>query len=598
MATVFQQLTEGTGDLADWSSTSGTVTVDTTNVSQTATRAIKCDSTASNLKALAVKTTSGVSAQGRCSFYFRADTNLPSADARIFALATGVGGVVSISLLTTGQLRLTISSETVTSASSLSVDTQYRICLAYTRASSAVYEVRVFVNGSQVITKTDSGGSGLWSSTIDRFSVGWGDISSGSFVPGASRVCHFHNVYYDDSSALTDTGNICLTNKFPAAVNTNSFDTTIGTGTNRWDYVDERPVSETNGLQHAASSDVQENFTLQTAAQGDVDISAGTLIARTAWLWAKRGSNGTAVAIATTVTHTSNNPTTTATTTAFSPAVNDVMIAAVTSRDSTGAGTLAVSDSVEGAWTKFANSTDHKATLWWKRAGSTTSRTVTVANAVGSVAMRVTTFSGCITSGNAYADVIVDPNASGNEVQTGITPTNASSMVLATVHNYNNDNTITSPSLANVGGTMSFDERTSTGGSDCAVALCYEVTMQTAATGDFTWTQATDGVTYSILFTLVPQDPVIDVGLPDLMDNGTEKEMTLATTSAVYTNLTDSASYPSNAAGIGIRSSGTAVDTYLYECGTVIAYTPGAVVVTMPSRLAIIQTAVHRSFNW
>jgi len=57
------------------------------------------------------------------------------------------------------------------------------------------------------------------------------------------------------------------------------------------------------------------------------------------------------------------------------------------------------------------------------------------------------------------------------------------------------------------------------------------------------------------------------------MDNGSESAITLTTAPALYTLLTASASYPSNAAGIGIRSSTTA-NTFLYECGTLIAYTP------------------------
>jgi hypothetical protein len=61
-----------------------------------------------------------------------------------------------------------------------------------------------------------------------------------------------------------------------------------------------------------------------------------------------------------------------------------------------------------------------------------------------------------------------------------------------------------------------------------------------------------------------------------IMDNGTEFPITLTTSSALYTHCTTSAGYPSNAAGIGARSSTTA-NTFLYECGTLIAYiTPAA----------------------
>ena len=70
------------------------------------------------------------------------------------------------------------------------------------------------------------------------------------------------------------------------------------------------------------------------------------------------------------------------------------------------------------------------------------------------------------------------------------------------------------------------------------------------------------------------------VGDPKIMVNGTEYSVTLSTSNALYTKCVDSASYPSNAAAIGMRSSGTTADTYLYECGMLVAYTetPSAII--------------------
>src|SRR5687768_14735026 len=75
---------------------------------------------------------------------------------------------------------------------------------------------------------------------------------------------------------------------------------------------------------------------------------------------------------------------------------DDLLFLVVTSRDSTGAGTLGVTDNDTGgnAWSKIGNSTDHKATLWYKRATSgSASKTVTVANCVGSAAGVLKAFS-------------------------------------------------------------------------------------------------------------------------------------------------------------------------------------------------------------
>src|SRR5687768_16343043 len=91
----------------------------------------------------------------------------------------------------------------------------------------------------------------------------------------------------------------------------------------------------------------------------------------------------------------------------------------VTSRDSTGAGTLTVTDNDTGgnAWVKLANSTDHKASFWGKRATSgTAGKTVTVSNAVGSLSFALVIFTGAIASGDWWANLVVETNISGNEV--------------------------------------------------------------------------------------------------------------------------------------------------------------------------------------
>ncbi len=70
------------------------------------------------------------------------------------------------------------------------------------------------------------------------------------------------------------------------------------------------------------------------------------------------------------------------------------------------------------------------------------------------------------------------------------------------------------------------------------------------------------------------KETVGGLGTPKLMDNGTETAVVLTTAAALYTVITDSALYPGNAAGIGMRSANAAAGTFLYECGTLIAYIP------------------------
>ncbi len=57
-----------------------------------------------------------------------------------------------------------------------------------------------------------------------------------------------------------------------------------------------------------------------------------------------------------------------------------------------------------------------------------------------------------------------------------------------------------------------------------------------------------------------------------IIANGNTVAITLTTSAAIYTAVTTSASYPSDPAGIGMSSTGTVDDTFLYDCGMIIAY--------------------------
>lgn len=209
------------------------------------------------------------------------------------------------------------------------------------------------------------------------------------------------------------------------------------------------------------------------------------------------------------------NPTTSCSVTVDAAvATDDVLFLTVTSRDSTGAGTLSVTDNDTGgnAWAKIGNSTDHKATLWYKRATSATAgKTVTVNNAVGSVSCVLKAFSGASKATVPYANIAVEPNASADESHASFTPSGSDSMVCASVHNYNNDDAVTSLSFATLGA-LTTTEKQSTGGSDCANIFGHKAQTGSAATGTLTWAQ-TDGTSYSITWTISPEiAPAVPVG--------------------------------------------------------------------------------------
>src|SRR6185436_4896618 len=61
-------------------------------------------------------------------------------------------------------------------------------------------------------------------------------------------------------------------------------------------------------------------------------------------------------------------------------------------------------------------------------------------------------------------------------------------------------------------------------------------------------------------------------GTPKLTLNGIDYAVTLTTSPATYRKSITTDAYPSSAAAIGMVSSGTADDTFLYECGVIVAY--------------------------
>lgn len=246
------------------------------------------------------------------------------------------------------------------------------------------------------------------------------------------------------------------------------------------------------------------------------------------------------------------NPTTSFTVTVPSQVLtDDLLFLTVTSRDSTGAGTLAVTDNDTGGntWTKIGNSTDHKITLWYKRATSgTASKTVTVSNAVGSSSGVLKAFSGASVAATPYSNIVVESNASGDEAHAGFTPDVADSMVCAAVANYANDNAVTSLSFATLGATTA-TEKLSTGGSDCGNIFGHALQSGgPTGTGDLTWAQ-TNGTTYSMTWAIKPQ-----VAYTLTADSGSFSESGAAATPRAARQLAaTSGAYTVSGSAAGVR---------------------------------------------
>lgn len=215
----------------------------------------------------------------RVSCRFRFDATHTSA--RRILQISGTGGIVFKVALSAGAspvLQLLDFDNNATSGSTpLAIDTWHRIGLAFNGAANNL-DVKLFLDAVEEVSvnldNTDD-------STPLHLQYGW------IIPPGTDKLCWFDQIYVDDGSDLTDPNPPPLTAKTPGAVNDDNFDTTGGTGA-----VNERPLSETNFRQHAASTQVSQNYTLQTAGTGDIDLSSASIGGYMGWVWAKKSEAG------------------------------------------------------------------------------------------------------------------------------------------------------------------------------------------------------------------------------------------------------------------------------------------------------------------
>lgn len=95
-------------------------------------------------------------------------------------------------------------------------------------------------------------------------------------------------------------------------------------------------------------------------------------------------------------------------------------------------------------------------------------------------------------------------------------------------------------------------------------------TLQTAAVGDVDLTG--NFIIGYMGWIWAKKGPGDDGDLPALIVNNTVQPIILTASPKLFRLPVTSSAYPSHAAGIGMRSNEEAADTFLYECGVVIAY--------------------------
>jgi hypothetical protein len=175
---------------------------------------------------------------------------------------------------------------------SITANAWHHICVSYRIVSATNFEFRCYVNGVLASTGTYTTNALVRTNST---SVMWLlDADT-----GANNSMWVDDIYIDDVSDLSDTGDIRVTAKRPFSNGgTNSFDTTTSTSSSGYGsgnaiYVNERPLVTTGARRHNATSTAAETFGIEGVAAGDVDLTGATIVGRQAWVHASGVSTDT-----------------------------------------------------------------------------------------------------------------------------------------------------------------------------------------------------------------------------------------------------------------------------------------------------------------
>lgn len=534
---------------------SGTITADST-VTRRGTRSWKLDTTGTATSAAIARSgvcsDSGGCISGRVNF----PSVTPAVTVPVLVIANSGGTAVwQLRLKTNSTLDVNpVGGTPVSGTTVIKANKWYRFSMSWVATSTTVFEIRIFIDGVLEATAKNSGTLTGVGASIARF------VSNGT--AGANWVQYMDEMYVDDRIDLSDTGNIGVTAKLPNANNTNNFNTAVGAApANRWTNVNERPDSTTNGWEETTVTATQENYGIESAKQGDYDITNFNLVARMAWISSKRGTPA-----ATLSAHANNTGAAVGTTMTLGPiAVTAGQLMVVAFADRVGGGTPTIADNLDGnAWTTLGPTTSTvRLTSYYKVATTTGNLTATL-TFTSSSAKRA----GAIGSFTFTSGYVIDTHPADNTDAT--TPFDCpSSGVLAQASEivFGSRANATTGTLAATAPNLIVDTAATTGGSSTGVGLCYQVVNATTAVAPQMTGTSAAGVDATFSFKLGT-----GIGDPKIMNNGTETSVVLTTSNVFYYNIVNDTNYPSNAAVVGMRASGDDADTFLYECGVMIAY--------------------------
>lgn len=273
--------------------TTGTVTSDSTQ-SEDGPRSIKANVTTSGGTAHAATPNSTVQDAGALiSCWIRISTASP-ATAGAIIIVTGVNdgtGILALGLNTNGTLQLGGRGTTAKNGSTvLSANTWYRISLGYIITSSTSWSAVAYINGVSEVSTSNTDGT-LTATGSSGCSFGMSSSVIGSFGTPPVMTVWVDSIYIDNRTDKSDCGNVHVTAKRPNANGTsNQFTTQIGSGGSGYGsghspQVNEQPLNTANGWSLSNTTKSTEEYNIESASTGDVDISTATLVDYMGWIY-------------------------------------------------------------------------------------------------------------------------------------------------------------------------------------------------------------------------------------------------------------------------------------------------------------------------
>lgn len=235
-----------------------------------------------------------LSAGSRFSFYLYIQTMPTLTMSIINNIAAGYLTFFGLSVTSGGVLRVVQAGSTTQVGSdgpTLSTGQWYRISAAFNGSSTTVNRIEVFVDGVSAISITNQAFS-AWSNNR-ALEIGQYTAAESTFDYRVS------DIYVDNSTDLTDPGDIWVTAKRPVSNGSlNEFTTQIGSGGSGYGaghtpQVNERPTDTANGWRIANGGvNKTEEYNIESMSAGDIDITGTTLVGYSGWLRTARGNPG------------------------------------------------------------------------------------------------------------------------------------------------------------------------------------------------------------------------------------------------------------------------------------------------------------------